>query len=118
MSRLAQLEFDERERVLVAHVTGELDLSNVHDVGDAIAGAVTGAMAGLVLDLTGLTHLDSAGVRMLFDLRAKLAAARQRLAVVVGAGAPIREVLILVAVPATIRVHDEVDAAVTDVASG
>ena len=69
-----------------------------------------------MLDLTGLRHLDSAGVRILFDLRTRLAAARQRFAVVVGAGALIREVLILAAVPATIRVHDEVDAAVTDVA--
>jgi anti-sigma B factor antagonist len=118
LSRLAKLDFDEREAVLVARVTGELDLSNVHDVGDAIAGAITGEHAGLVLDLTSLTHLDSAGVRMLFDLRARLAAARQRFAVVVGTGALIREVLILAAVPGTIRVHDEVDAAVTDVASG
>ena len=35
-------------------------------------------------------------------------------AVVVGAGAMIREVLILAAIPATIRVHDEVDAAARD----
>jgi anti-anti-sigma factor len=117
LTRLAQLEFDERDGVLVAQVSGELDLSNVYDVGDAIAGAIRGEHAGLVLDLSDLRHLDSAGVRMLFDLRARLAAGRQRFAVVVGAGAPIREVLILAAVPATIRVHDEVDAAVTDVAT-
>jgi ABC-type transporter Mla MlaB component len=90
LTRLAQLEFDERDGVLVAQVSGELDLS-------------------------GLQHLDSAGVRMLYDLRGRLAAARQRFAVVVEPGAMIREVLILAAVPATIRVHDEVDAAVTDV---
>jgi anti-anti-sigma factor len=115
LSRLAQVDFDERGDVLVAHVAGELDLSNVHDVGDAIAGAIGGGHAGLVLDLSGLQHLDSAGVRMLYDLRGRLAAARQRFAVVVEPGAMIREVLILAAVPATIRVHDEVDAAVTDV---
>jgi len=117
LSRLAQLDFDERGAVLVARVAGELDLSNVHDIGDAIAAALTRDRAGLVLDLTGLTHLDSAGVRLLFDLRTRLAEARQGYAVVVAPAASIREVLILAAVPSAMRVHDEVDAAVTEVGS-
>jgi anti-anti-sigma factor len=112
LSRLAQLDFDERDAVLVARITGELDLSNVHDIDDAIAAAVTRELAGLVLDLTALTHLDSAGVRLLFDLRARLAEARQRFAVVVAPGAVIREVLALAAVPATMPVRDDVEAAV------
>lgn len=117
MSRLARLDLGERDGVVVAVIAGELDLSNVHDVGDALAVAVTADGAGLVLDLSQLRHLDSAGVRLLFDLRARLATARQRLALAVPAGAPIREVLELSAVPATVPVCADLDAAVRAVAA-
>ena len=112
MTRLAQLDFGERGNVIVARLSGELDLSNVHDIGDGIASAVTAQATGLVLDLTGLTHLDSAGVRLLFDLRQRLGTARQRLVAVVPRDAAIREILDLAAVPATVPIYDHVDQAV------
>ena len=112
MTRLAQLDFDERGDVDIARLAGELDLSNVHDVGDGLNSAVTARTAGLVLDLAALTHLDSAGIRLLFDLRQRLSTARQRLVAVVPEDAPIREVLELAAVPATVPVFAELDEAV------
>jgi anti-anti-sigma factor len=113
VTRLADLDFEERGDVVVARLSGELDLSNVHDIGDGLNAAVTSRMAGLVLDLSGLTHVDSAGVRLLFDLRHRLETARQRLVAVVPADAPVREILELAAVPATIDLYTEVDRAVT-----
>lgn len=112
MTRLAQVGFDDRDDVVVAHVAGELDLSNVHDIGDALSEAVTSRTAGLVLDLSELTHLDSAGVRMIFSLRHQLVTARQKLTAVVPEGAAIREVLDLAAVPAAVPVFATVDDAV------
>ena len=112
MTRLAQVEFEHHGDVVVAQISGELDLSNVHDVGDGLNGAVSSATTGLVLDLTRLTHLDSAGVRLIFDLRGRLATARQRLAAVVPEGAAIRELLDLAAVPAAVPVFTEVATAV------
>jgi anti-anti-sigma factor len=118
VTRLAQLDFDERGDVVIARLAGELDLSNVHDIGDGLTAAVTSSTAGLVLDLSALTHLDSAGIRLLFDLRAQLATARQRLTVVVPDGAPIREVLDLAAVPAALPIFAELDDAVAAAALG
>ena len=118
MNQLARLDFDERDGVVVARIAGELDLSNVHDVGDALAAAVQGGGAGLVLDLSQLEHLDSAGIRLLYDLRAKLSTARQALAVVVPEDAPIREVLELAAVPATLTVRGDLEAAVSAASPG
>jgi len=115
--RLAQLEFDERGDVVIARIAGELDLSNVHDVGDGLNAAVTRETAGLVLDLSRLAHLDSAGVRLLFDLRTRLATARQRLVAVVPEGAAIREVLDLAAVPATVPLFDELEDAIVAAAT-
>jgi anti-sigma B factor antagonist len=118
VTRLAQLDFDERGDVVIARLAGELDLSNVHDIGDGLNAAVTRDTAGLVLDLSELTHLDSAGVRLLFDLRGRLATARQRLAAVVPEGAPIREVLDLAAVPGAVPLFTRLDDAVAAAASG
>ena len=117
MTRLAQLDFDERGDVVIARLAGELDLSNVHDIGDGLNAAVTRDTAGLVLDLSELTHIDSAGVRLLFDLRGRLATARQRLVAVVPDGASIREVLDLAAVPATVPLFPELDQAVAAAAA-
>jgi anti-anti-sigma factor len=112
LTRLAELDFEERGDVVVARLRGELDLSNVHDIGDGLNAAVTSQMAGLVLDLSELTHLDSAGLRLLFDLRQRLATARQGLVAVVPDASPVREILDLAAVPMTIRLFTELDAAV------
>jgi anti-sigma B factor antagonist len=117
VTRLAQLDFEERGDVVIARLAGELDLSNVHDVGDGLNAAVTRDTAGLVLDLSGLTHLDSAGVRLLFDLRTRLATARQRLVAVVPEGAAIREVLDLAAVPAAVPLYTELEDAVVAAAA-
>jgi anti-anti-sigma factor len=116
VTRLAQVEFDERGEVVVARIAGELDLSNVHDIGDALNAAVTSATAGVVLDLTSLTHLDSAGVRLIFDLRSRLNTARQKLAAVVPEGARIREVMDLAAVPAAVPLYTALDDAVASAA--
>lgn len=118
MTRLAQLEFEERGRVVIARLTGELDLSNVHDIGDGLTATLTSETVGLVLDLSALAHLDSAGLRLVFDLRQRLATARQRLVAVVPPGSPIREILDLAAVPATVPLYEELDDAVAAAAAG
>lgn len=112
MTRLAEIEVEERDGVAVARVSGEIDLSNVADVGDALAAAVGVDAVGLVADLAGVRHVDSAGVRMLFELRRRLGQRRQELALAVPAGARIRDVLDLAAVGATVPLLADVPAAV------
>ena len=112
MTRLAQVGFEDRGDVVVARIAGELDLSNVHDIGDALEQAMSSQAAGLVLDLSELTHLDSAGVRLVFSLRQRLTTARQKMTMVVPEGAAIREVLDLAAVPAAVPVFASADDAV------
>ena len=115
MTRLAQVAFDARGDVVVARIAGELDLSNVHDIGDALESAVSPRATGLALDLSELVHLDSAGVRLIFSLRQRLTTGRQQLTAAVPEGAPIREVLDLAAVPAAVPVYATLDQAVAAV---
>lgn len=113
MSRLAELDLDDdRDGVRVARLRGELDLSNVRDVSDALAQAVPAEALGLVVDMSELRHLDSAGLRMLFDTRRRLGQRRQELVLVVPATARIREVLELAAVEQTIAIVAELEAAI------
>jgi anti-anti-sigma factor len=115
MIRLAELDLDDPADVRVAHLRGELDLSNARDIADALAAAAEEASLGLVVDFSGLRHLDSAGVRLLFDLRRRLAVRRQALALAVPPGARIRDVLEMAAVQATMPVTPAVDEAVAAV---
>jgi anti-anti-sigma factor len=115
VTRLADLHLSDREGVVVANLAGEVDLSNVADVDDALSQAAPSDALGLVVDMGGLRHIDSAGIRMLFDLRRRLAHRRQELALAVPPQARIRDVLELLAVAETVPMHDEVDAAVEGV---
>ena len=118
MTRLAELRFDGASPVPVAHLSGELDLSNVRDIGDALAQGVPAEATGLVADLSELRHIDSAGVRMLFELRRQLLRRRQSLALVVPERARIRDVLALAAVDQAVTVETGVEAAVAAVRAG
>ena len=52
----------------VATLRGEIDLANVEDVARDLDAATGPAVAAVVVDLSGVTHLDSSGVHMLFRL--------------------------------------------------
>jgi anti-anti-sigma factor len=113
--RLAELDLDEPADVRVARLRGELDLSNAGDIADALAEAAADADLGLVLDMTDLRHLDSAGIRMLFDLRRRLTYRRNFVALAVPDNARIRAVLDMAAVQETIPVAPSVEAAIAAV---
>jgi anti-anti-sigma factor len=115
VTRLAELGVDGRDDVMVATLSGELDLSNVRDLTDALGQAVPAEALGLVIDMSDLRHIDSAGLRMVFDVRRRLGQRRQELVLAVPPGARIRDVLELAAVEQTVGVVADVDAAVAAV---
>jgi anti-anti-sigma factor len=96
--RLAGFEFEQRDGVLIAAVEGEIDSSNAPELRLALADRLPSASRALVLDLTRLTYLDSAGVQLLFDLGRRLAARRQAIRLVVPDRTPMRRVLDLCAI--------------------
>lgn len=53
-------------------VTGEVDLSNAGDVERSILASVSNEATGVLIDLTGVVYLDSAGLRVLYSLAARL----------------------------------------------
>jgi anti-anti-sigma factor len=93
MSELANLFVWRRDTVVVAGVTGEIDVSNAAQLERAIAGELDREAAGLVVDLGGLEFMDSSGVHMLFGLAHRLAQRGLGFALVVPPGSLPRRVL-------------------------
>ena len=101
--------------VVVARVSGEIDLSNAAQVGEELASAVPNSALGLVIDLTATSYLDSSGVHLVFDLADRLRKRQQQLRVVVPEGAPVRRVLRIVELGGTVPVLASVDAAAAEI---
>ena len=116
MSELVDLAIDERDRVVVAQVSGELDIAGASRTGEAIAGAVSTAARGLVVDFSSLDFIDSSGVAMLFGLARRLTSRRQQLCVVAPVGGPVTRVLDIVEFDKAAPVVETLDQALTELA--
>jgi anti-anti-sigma factor len=96
MSDLVDIAIEERDGVVIARVTGELDIAGATQTGDAIADAVPTTARGLVVDFSRLDFIDSSGISMLFGLARRLSGRRQQLRVVAAEGGPVTRVLDIV----------------------
>jgi anti-anti-sigma factor len=95
LDELAQITLDQHGDVVVAHVGGEVDISNVGPARREIASAVPDSARGLVVDLTDTAHLDSSGVYLLFELAKALESRRKDICVVAPPTAPSTRVLFI-----------------------
>lgn len=82
-----------RGTVAVAEVSGEVDMANASTFADEVLGRMGDEARSLVVDLTQLRYLDSAGVRSLFDIASTLKMREQFFAVAVLEESPLRSVL-------------------------
>ena len=91
-------------QVAVVTVTGEIDITNAEGLRDALLSALNAGAAGLIVDLTSTTFLDSAGIAALVraSRRATATDAALRLAVT---APPVLRVLRLVGLDRLIEVH-------------
>lgn len=93
MNEQARITFEGEGPVLVVRISGEIDLSNASDLQHAIVEAVSNTARGMVVDLSGVRYLDSAGVRMLADLAERFRWRQQVLRVAAPDGSRVRGVL-------------------------
>jgi anti-sigma B factor antagonist len=101
---LADVHFSQRGSALIGTVRGELDMSNAAAVGAAVIDQMAVETTGVVLDLSEVEYLDSAGIYTLFGMRENLRARGHTLVLVVPDGSPVSEALRL----AGIKRHTEV----------
>jgi anti-sigma B factor antagonist len=117
MNDLIGLNIEERGDVVVARLSGELDVSVAKPMGDRIAEALPSSARGVVVDMTALEFMDSSGVSMLFGLARQVGSHRQQLCVVAPPGRPVTRVLQIVEFGRAAPVREDVDAAVAEIAT-
>jgi anti-anti-sigma factor len=115
MTELATLTFEERTGVFVARLRGEIDMSNAEELSQAIGRTISNAAAGMVLDLSEVTYLDSAGIRLVFELGKRLRQRGQGVSLVIADSTPIRRILQLTDVATMIPVCGSVEQGVSQV---
>jgi anti-anti-sigma factor len=111
---LATVSRDERGGVIVVSVRGEVDVSNTAALGQELS-EISNQALGLVVDVSGVDYLDSAGIALLYELHLRLERRGQALVVVAPAtGAP-RRVLELTAFNTRAAIADELETAVSTI---
>lgn len=96
--------------VLTARITGEIDLSNASELEETIVDAVPNTALGMVVDLSGVEYLDSAGIRMLVHLVERFRWRQQVMRAAAPDGSRVRGVLSMAGAAGVIPV----DATVTE----
>ena len=108
--RLGDVTFVHQDGVLVARLTGEVDMSNAEGIGAAVLAATPNDAIGVILDLTDVQYLDSAGIYVVFGMRSRLRARGQSLRLALPASSPVDDALRL----AGVQSHVDVVATVAD----
>ena len=116
--RLADLEIESVEDLVIARISGEIDSSNAAELRIALVDALSNRIRGVVLDLGEVTYLDSTAIALIFDLARDLEARRQALRVAIAGGGPARRVLELSRVDAVAPLDEDPDSAIDALAAG
>jgi len=106
VTELIQLDIEERGDVVIARVSGELDIAGATSTGERIQEAVPTSARALVVDFSELDFIDSSGIAMLFGLARRLGSRRQELRVVARDGGPVARVLQIVEFDRAAPVHE------------
>jgi len=114
---LADVAIHRHGDVPVAEIKGEVDMSNAAELALAMQRAVEQKASGLVIDLSGTSYLDSAGLHFIFDLGKRLRDRGQRLVLVVPEESALNRLLNLVKVDSLAPMTRAVDDALKALAS-
>lgn len=112
--RLSDVQLSDHGRAILARVSGEIDLSNADDIGGAIALEMSNESLVLVLDLSEVEYVDSAGIRLIYQLREKLRARGQALRLVIPARSPTSDAFRLAGVSGNIETYETADDALRE----
>jgi anti-anti-sigma factor len=83
--RLADLKVEPWNAVIYARLSGEVDMSNAEEFRADLSEMTPNHALGLVLDLSDVEYLDSAGIHVIHRLREALRARGQQLELIIPA---------------------------------
>lgn len=106
MNELASISLERNRGIVLAGVSGEIDLSNAESLRDKIARWVTNEDHALLLDFTELSYTDSAGINLVFDMSARLREHGQVLGIIVPADSQPRRTFGIVGIEEQVPVFE------------
>ena len=104
---MADVRFEREDETLVAVVTGEIDMSNATTVRQQIAESVTPDDDAVVIDLSELSFIDSAGLHAMIELGTVLDERRQQLLLCLPPGSTIRRAIEIIGLPHAVSVYSD-----------
>lgn len=111
VSALAHFDVRDDGGILLGRLSGELDLSNSQDLEQVIVDAVPNTALGMVLDLSNVTYIDSAGILLLLDLASRFEWRGQQLGLVAPEDSRVRRVLVLAGAEGVVVIDATAEAA-------
>jgi anti-anti-sigma factor len=90
---LGDLRLETHGTIVEARIRGEVDLSNAGELRDDLSRGISNDALGLILDLSDVHYLDSAGLHLIHHLREDLEARGQKLRLVIPGGSLIHDIL-------------------------
>jgi anti-sigma B factor antagonist len=102
----ADMDISVQDTMVIARLTGEIDLSNAFGLEEAITSSTPNQALAVVLDLSALDYIDSAGIQLIYQLREQLDVRGQELKLVMAPGSPAADALRLAGVMGQFDVSD------------
>jgi anti-sigma B factor antagonist len=96
----------------IVSVSGEVDLETASQLGDHALVALRDVSPHVLLDLTGVTFMDSTGLKVLLSIQRRADLAGGSFAIA-GASRSVRKILSVTGLDQTFTIHDTVDEAPT-----
>lgn len=104
--------------VVVARLRGDIDMTTTPAISAHVLDALTLDVAGLLVDLSEIRYVDSAGVHLIFELARRLEAGRQGMALVVGDASPVRRLLDITNLAQAVAICPTYDGGLAAVSTG
>jgi anti-sigma B factor antagonist len=104
---MADVRLEREDATVVAVLTGEVDMSNATSVRLQIAESVTPDDDAMIVDLSELSFIDSAGLHTLIELGTVLDERRQQLLLCIPHGSHIERAIEIIGLPRAISVHSD-----------
>jgi anti-anti-sigma factor len=117
MSAIVTVAEEHHGAVAVAQLSGEIDASNVHEIAGRLRSPLTNHSTALIVDLSAVGYLDSAGINLLFTLGDELRGRQQALHIVVPASSPVARMLRITALDRAFPAHRALEDAVAATAA-
>ena len=104
---MAEIRVEREDENVVAVLTGEVDMSNAATVRQEIAESVTPDDDALIIDMSGLSFIDSAGLHAMIELGTVLDERRQQLMLCLPPGSTIRRAIDIIGLPHAVSVYPD-----------